>query len=491
MSQAIDSAAWEAVIGLEVHAQLRTESKMFCGCPADYLGQAPNSNTCPVCLGLPGTLPVINQRAVEMTLRTALALNCEIPEFTKFDRKNYFYPDLPKGYQISQYDLPLSRRGHLEFQVEGRLCRAGITRVHLEEDTGTLHHEGDEIHTAAFSLVDLNRAGVPLMEIVGEPDLATPEEASAYLQALRQILIYIGVNDGNMEQGSLRCDANISMRRRGSSQLGVKVEIKNMNSFRSLRRALEFEVLRQVDVLEQGGTLIQETRGWSEGEQATVSQRTKEEAQEYRYFPEPDLPPLLVSREQVDELRSALPELPGAKRDRLSAAYSIPPKAAAQLSERAEDADYFEAVVRAGAPPREASNWQLVELMALCKLERIGPDESRVGPAQLAGLIALVRSGEISGSSGKKVLEECFATGEDPVEIVRRLGFRQVSDLDQLKAWVDAALEREPAAAADYRAGKKQALGRLVGAVMAMSRGQANGEMVSAMLQERLPQNGN
>ncbi len=315
---------YEVVVGLEVHAQVLTQSKMFCSCSTDYLTAPPNANTCPVCLGLPGSLPVINRRAVEATLRTALALNCEIPEFSKFDRKNYFYPDLPKGYQISQYDLPFSRNGHLEFDVKGEARRSGITRVHLEEDTGKLLHAG-AIEEAQSSLVDFNRAGVPLMEIVSEPDLRSADEAREYVVRLRAILQYIGVNNGDMESGQLRCDANVSLRPVGQAELGTKVEIKNMNSFRAIHRAIEYEIGRQTEVLETGGRLVQETRGWNDARGLTVSQRTKEFAEDYRYFPEPDLPPLEVSREWVAEIRSSLPELPAARRERFITTYGLTP----------------------------------------------------------------------------------------------------------------------------------------------------------------------
>jgi aspartyl-tRNA(Asn)/glutamyl-tRNA(Gln) amidotransferase subunit B len=479
------SSEYECVIGLEVHAQLLTRSKMFCGCRADYLGLPPNSNNCPVCLGLPGTLPVINQRAVEMTIRTALALNCEIPEFSKFDRKNYFYPDLPKGYQISQYDLPFSLNGQLEFEFNGSLLQAGITRVHLEEDAGTLHHAG-EIHTSAFSLVDLNRAGVPLMEIVGEPDLRAPEEAPAYLRGLRQTLIYLGVNDGNMEQGSLRCDANISLRTVGSSQLGAKVEVKNMNSFRSIQSALEFEVGRQTEVLGKGGTVAQETRGWSELEQVTVSQRSKEEAQEYRYFPEPDLPPLTISRELVAELRADLPELPLAKRARLQSQYGLAIEQARIVSEHPADATYFETMVAAGAKPRTAANWQSQNLQALCNLAHIEVSESKVTADALAELVKLVDSDQVSGPVAKELLAEAFQSGARPAELVRERGLGQSSDSEVIAALVDSALEAQPQAAADYQSGNLRALDRLVGAVMAKSKGKANPKLVSQLLRERL-----
>ncbi len=479
-------SGYECVIGLEVHAQLLTRSKMFCGCRADYLGLPPNSNTCPVCLGLPGALPVMNQRAVEYTIRTALALNCQIPEFTKFDRKNYFYPDLPKGYQISQYDLPLSLGGYLEFEVDGVLHRAGITRVHLEEDAGTLHHAG-EIQTSAFSLVDLNRAGVPLMEIVGEPDLRAPNQAPAYLAALRQTLIYLGVNDGNMEEGSLRCDANISLRPVGSDDLGAKVEVKNMNSFRSIQRALEFEVERQTERLERGVLIAQETRGWSELEQVTVSQRSKEEAQEYRYFPEPDLPPLLVRRELVEELRGQLPELPLPKRARLQSQYGLTLEQARILADRPADADYFEAVVAAGANPRTAANWQIQNLQALCNAAHVQVEECLVPAAALAELVQMVESDKVSGSVAKEVLSEAFSSGASPVQLIRDRGLGQLSDSAEIATLVDQVLAEHAQAAADYQAGKDQALGALVGEVMARSGRKANPKVVNQLLRERLP----
>ena len=480
---------WEAVIGLEVHAQLLTQSKMFCSCRAAYLGLPPNSNTCPVCLGLPGSLPVINEEGIRLTLLTALALNCEIPEFTKFDRKNYFYPDLPKGYQISQYDLPLSRGGWLEFNLDARVVRAGITRVHLEEDTGTLHHAG-EIQSSAFSLVDLNRAGVPLMEIVGEPDLRTPGEARSYLATLRQLLVYIGVNDGNMEEGSLRCDANISLRPVGAAELGVKVEVKNMNSFRSVQRALEFEIGRQQEVLDRGGRLPQETRGWSELEQRTVSQRSKEEAQEYRYFPEPDLPPLLISRAQVEEVRAALPELPAARLVRFQSEYGLADEQALLLTARPGDSRYFEEVVALGVAPQLAANWQLGDLQGLCNAVNVAIERCRVGPAALAELLRMVQNHEATAKVAKEVLARAFATGERPVALIRSQGLGQVSDEAEIAALVDRALAENAKAAVDFQAGKDRALGALVGAVMGLSQGRANPEVVNRLLRGRLPRPG-
>lgn len=480
---------WEAVIGLEVHAQLLTQSKMFCACRADYLELPPNSNTCPTCLGLPGALPVMNAEGIRLTIRTALALNCEIPEFTKFDRKNYFYPDLPKGYQISQYDLPLSRNGWLEFDVEGRSVRAGITRVHLEEDSGTLHHAG-EIQTSAFSLVDLNRAGVPLMEIVGEPDLGTPSEARAYLHTLRQLLIYIGVNDGNMEEGSLRCDANISLRPAGSPTLGVKVEVKNMNSFRGVQRALEFELERQAELLDRGDPVAQETRGWSELEQRTVSQRSKEEAQEYRYFPEPDLPPLVITRAEVEQVRAGLPELPAARRARFQSQYGLAEDQALLLTTRPGDARYFEEVVEQGVEPLLAANWQLGDLQGLCNAANLTVDESQVSASALADLLKLVQTGEATAKVAKEVLARAFETGTSPAEMVRSQGLGQVSDQGEITTMVEQVLRQNQKAASDYLAGKDQAFGALVGAVMAMSKGRANPGIVNQLLRDRLPRPG-
>ncbi|MGH7609852.1 MAG: Asp-tRNA(Asn)/Glu-tRNA(Gln) amidotransferase subunit GatB [Candidatus Dormibacteria bacterium] len=479
------SGSWEAVIGLEVHAQLLTRSKMFCSCPADYLGLAPNSNTCPVCLGLPGALPVINQQAVRLTILTALALNCQIPEYTKFDRKNYFYPDLPKGYQISQYDLPLSLRGSLEFEVGDEVHRAAITRVHLEEDTGTLHHAG-EIHSSTFSLVDLNRAGVPLMEIVGEPDLRSPAQARAYLFTLRQTLVYIGVNDGNMEQGSLRCDANISLRRPGATQLGVKVEVKNMNSFRSVQRALEYELRRQQEILDGDRTVAQETRGWSELEQRTVSQRSKEDAQEYRYFPEPDLPPLVITAEQVEEVRASLPELPAARRARLRGDHGLSVETARLLTERPGDADYFEELVRSGVGAQVAANWQLGELQGLCNAAGVAIAQAPVGAGALAGLLKLVEAQSVTARVAKDLLAQAFASGRAPLDLLEGQELGQVDDRAELVRMVDEALDEQAKAAADYRAGNARALDRLKGTVMAKTRGRANPRLVDRLLRERL-----
>ncbi len=486
--QAADAVTtqYEAVIGLEVHAQLLTRSKMFCACSAAYTEVPPNGNTCPVCLGLPGALPVMNRQAVELTVRTALALNCEIPPFTKFDRKNYFYPDLPKGYQISQYDLPLSQNGHLEFTVDGERTRCGITRIHLEEDTGTMQHAGDVLQEATSSLIDLNRCGVPLMEIVSEPDLRTADAAREYLVRVRQILMYIGVNDGNLEQGSLRCDANVSVRPAGQEEFGVKVEVKNMNSFRAVHRAIEYELERQVGVLRNGGTLVQETRGWVEARAATISQRSKEMAHDYRYFPEPDLPPLQLGRDLVERIRAAIPELPEARAARFASQYGISAYDAAVLTTTRADADTYEALVAAGVTAKIAANWQMGDVAALANEHHLPLADSGLGVAGLAALLGLVESGAINGPTAKELLAELYAGGGDPAALVASRGLGQVSDTAALTAIVDEVIAVNPKACEDFRGGKVQALGSLVGQVMKASGGRADAKLVNSLLRERL-----
>ena len=485
-ASAVAQAGYEAVIGLEVHAQILTRSKMFCGCSTDYLSAPPNSMTCPVCLGLPGALPVINRRAIEETIRAALALNCEIAEFTKFDRKNYFYPDLPKGYQISQYDLPLSRNGFLEFDLDGRRRRCRITRVHLEEDTGKLLHEGDQIHLAAASLVDYNRSGVPLMEIVSEPDLRTAEEAREYVMRLRAILQYLGINPGNLEAGQLRCDANVSLRPVDTQTYGTKVEIKNMNSFRAIHRAIEFEIGRQTGLLQSGAALVQETRGWNDLQEVTVSQRSKEYAHDYRYFPEPDLPPLVVSRDWVAALSATLPELPAARRDRFLKQFGLSPYDADLLTSSKPTADYFEVVVGAGAPAKAAANWILGEMSRLLNADRKEISQAGVRPDQLAELIGLIESRTISGKMAKGVFQEMYRTGDSAGLIVQRQGLAQISADTELEALVDRVLAENPQSVADFKLGKQQALMHLVGQAMRLSRGRANPERINALLRARL-----
>jgi aspartyl-tRNA(Asn)/glutamyl-tRNA(Gln) amidotransferase subunit B len=460
---------WEAVIGMEVHAQLSTRSKMFCSCSTDYLGSPPNSNVCEVCLGLPGVLPVANRAAVEKVLMTALALGCEIPPHSKFDRKNYFYPDLPKGYQISQYDLPMSRNGALD--VGGRTVR--ITRVHLEEDTGSLKHADDELHTAHESLVDLNRSGMPLMEVVSEPDLRSAEEARDYAMALRQVLRYLGASEADMEKGQLRAEANVSVRRRGSAELGVKTELKNINSFRALHRAVDHEINRQIGLLESSQEVVQETRGWSDARQETFSQRSKEYAQDYRYFPEPDLPPLQLDRGWIESLRADLPELPAARRTRLQSLHGLSDQDARLLTEERATADYFEATVAAGAPAKQAANW-------------IAEIHERVEPAWLAGVIRMVGDGTINREQARSVLAEASSSGQDPVTIVRRQGLTQVSDEDELTRVIDQVITENPKPVADYRAGKHAAIGDLLGEVRRRTAGSANMKLASDLLRRRL-----
>ncbi len=478
---------YETVIGLEVHAQLLTKSKMFCGCSADYANTPPNTHVCPVCLGMPGVLPVINRQAVEYTMMTALALHCPISEHTKFDRKNYPYPDLVKGYQISQYDAPIGGKGYLTIEVDGERKDIGITRVHLEEDTAKLLHraspEGD------YSLVDVNRSGVPLMEIVGEPDLRSPEEARQYLIRLRSILQYLGVSTGNMEEGSFRCDANISVRPVGSKELGAKVEVKNMNSFRAVFLAMEYEVKRQTRAAGEGKKLVQETRGWVEAKGKTVSQRSKEYAHDYRYFPEPDLPPLAISREWVEEVRAKLPELPEARRDRFMATYDLPRYDADLLTGAKALADYFEVGVKVGGEvtPKEIANWLLGEATHIMNANNIDVDKfaEKVSPAALTALIAQSH-GKINAATAKSVLEEMFRTGKSAGDIIQASGLSQISDTGELEKIVAEVINSNGQPVADYKAGKETALKFLVGQVMKATKGRANPQLAGEVLKRRL-----
>jgi len=463
---------WEVVIGMEVHVQPTTRTKMFCSCAIAPLNAPPNTHTCPVCLGLPGVLPVINKAAVEACLKTALALNCEIPSHTKFDRKNYMYPDLPKGYQISQYDLPMSHDGHLEVGER----RVRIRRVHLEEDTGKLVHAGDRLHKAWESFVDLNRAGVPLMEIVSEPDIRSAEEARDYAMALRTLLRTVGASEADMEKGQLRAEPNISVRRTGTTELGVKTELKNINSFRNLQRAIDFEVKRQIEALESGHDVVQETRGWSDAEQRTFAQRTKEFAEDYRYFPEPDLPPLELDPAWIEELRRVLPELPEARRVRLVAQYALPQHDASLIAAERALADLFEGAVRAGAEARPVANWIIGE---------VAPGGSLPTVTQLADVVKLVTSGSITRDQGREVLAESIRSQRSAADLVAERGFAQVSDESALEAIVREVIASNPKAAADYRAGKKQALGALM-ADLKKKAPQANPKVANELLQRLL-----
>ena len=473
---------YETVIGLEVHSQLLTRSKMYCPCAADYAGAAPNTLNCPTCLGLPGALPVMNAQAVELAIRTGLALNCTIPAHNKLDRKNYFYPDLPKGYQISQYDLPLCIDGAITFEVNGEEQTCGITRVHVEEDTGRLVHHVDASGAEA-SYVDLNRSGVPLMEIVGEPDLCSPEDAAAYLVALRQTLRYIGASTGNMEEGAFRCDANISLRVRGEERLGAKVEIKNMNSFRSVERALRYEVERQRAELEAGNVIPQETRGWVEARGVTVGQRTKEQANDYRYFPEPDLPPLDVSAETIARIRSELPELPAARRARFAREFRIKPADAALLTAEREVADVYEQVVAGGGTdrPQLAANWLVNDVMGLQSAAGLPASQLPVSVDQLRDLFDALDAGRLTARVAKEVLPQ-MADGELPTAAAERLDLLSIDDEDAVEQAVQDAIAANPAAVADYRAGKKAAFGRLIGETMKRTGGRARPDVVRERL---------
>ena len=488
---------YEAVIGLEVHAQLLTRSKMFCSCSAEYQDAPPNTHVCPVCLGMPGVLPVINHQAINATVMTGLALHCSINPRSKFDRKNYPYPDLMKGYQISQYDQPICVNGWLAIEAEGGTKRAGITRVHLEEDTAKLSHRASEGET--YSLVDVNRAGTPLMEIVGEPDLRTPEEARQYLVKLRRTLQYLGVSTGNMEEGSFRCDANVSLRPVGSAQFGTRAEVKNMNSFRSVFRALEFEIERQAHLLDSGQRIVQETRGWVETRSETVSQRSKEQAHDYRYFPEPDLPPLTFSVDFIEAVRAHLPELPDARKERFIAHFGLTAYEAELLTSTRAMAEFFEAVATAALAKtsgigqadlwqraKAVSHWCTGELNRLLNLHDLEVEQLRVTPQALVELLDLIDGGKINQTSAKEVFEEMFRTGRHPGEIVQERGLIQINSSDELEGLVARILAGNGQAVADYHAGKAPALGFLVGQIMKESRGRANPGTVTTLLKTRL-----
>jgi len=468
---------YEVVIGLEVHAQLLTQSKIFCGCPTRF-GAPPNTQVCPICLGMPGVLPVLNQKVVEFGLKLALATHCQIAPYSRFARKNYFYPDLPKGYQISQYELPLAEHGYVDIEVDGAQKRIGLTRIHMEEDAGKLIHD----EQLPVSYVDLNRTGVPLLEIVSEPDLCTPEEAAAYLKVLRNILLYLEICDGNMEEGSLRCDANISLRPVGSTSLGVKTELKNMNSFRNVQRALEYEIRRQRSLLEAGEDIIQETRLWDANRGKTYSMRGKEEAHDYRYFPEPDLLPLVIAPEWIEAVRATLPELPDAKKARFMSQYDLPDYDAGVLTAEKALADYFEDCVRTFPQAKKVSNWIMSELMRELKKDDQGIETCRVTPRALGRLLALVEAGSISGKIAKSVFMDMIATGQDPDAIIRAKGLSQISDTSSLEALAREILAANPKEVADYKAGKTKVMGFFVGEIMKKTKGQANPRLVNQLL---------
>ena len=485
---------FEPVIGLEVHAQLRTRSKMYCGCPADYQGASPNSRVCPVCLGLPGALPVINREAIQSIIMTGLALHCEIADYTKFDRKNYPYPDLMKGYQISQYDLPICIGGYIEINVDGVAKRVGIERVHMEEDVAKLFHRTDPATGEAYSLLDVNRSGVPLMEMVGRPDLRSAEEARQYLMSYRSILQYLRVSTGSMEEGSFRCDANVSVRPRGSEAFGAKVEVKNMNSFRSVYRAIEFEVERQSRRLEQGERIIQETRGWVEERGVTMSLRSKEDANDYRYFPEPDLPPLNVERSWVAQIAELLPEMPAERRARYERDLGLSPYDAAQLTSSPGLADYYEDVLEhytaahgpSPAAAKAAANWIITELGRLSNEAHVDIESGPLSAASLAELLGLIDNGTIGTTQAKAAMESMFATGKSAAETVAELGLTQITDAGAIAEAVAQAIADNPQAVQDYMNGKETAAKFLVGQVMKVTKGKANPGVVSDLIVEQL-----
>lgn len=479
------NAKYEVVIGLEVHSELKTQTKIFCSCPTEFGGEE-NTHVCPVCLGLPGTLPVLNEKALEFAVRAGLAVNCPIAGFSKFDRKNYFYPDLTKAYQISQYDLPICQKGYLDINVDGSTKRIGITRIHLEEDAGKLRHGGATISTSNYSLADYNRAGVPLIEIVSEPDMRSAEEAKAYMEKLKAILEYIDVSDVKMEQGSLRCDANVSIRLAGAMEFGTRAEIKNMNSFRSLQRAIEYEIERQIEVVEEGGRIIQETRTWDEEKGVTLSMRSKEEAHDYRYFPDPDLVPVIVDPSWVQKIKDSLPELPDAKKERLIRVLGLPEYDAGIITGSRALAEFYDDTVALFNEPKIVANWLMGELLRLLNANNLEIQQSKVTPVMLAALLKLLAAGTVSGKMAKAVFEEMFVTGQEPQVIVQEKGMAQISDEGSLGTIVEQVIAANPQSVADYKAGKEKALGFLVGQIMKETKGQANPGLLNKLLKEKM-----
>ena len=472
---------YEAVIGLEIHAQLLTDTKIFCGCSTRF-GSEANTQTCPVCIGMPGVLPVMNEKAIGYVVKTGLALNCEIPSLSRFARKNYFYPDLPKGYQISQYELPLCGRGHIEISVNNNRKKIGLTRIHIEEDAGKNIHDGG----GNESFVDLNRAGVPLMEIVSEPDIRSPGEAVAFMKKLRSIVRYICVCDGNMEEGSLRCDANVSIRPSGQAELGVKTEIKNINSFRFVEKALDYEIRRQIKALKDGGRIIQETRLWNPEKGITEPMRSKEEAHDYRYFPDPDLMPIEFDKSWIEEIREGIGELPDARRERFMKEYKLSEQDADVLTAEKATAEWFEQAVKSGGDPKTVSNWIKGDLARLLNEENMQISESLLTPKHLVEMLALIDKGTISGKIAKTVFEEMYKTGKDAGAIVKEKGLVQISDEAGIEKIVDEILDNNPEEVERFRAGEAKLMGFFVGQVMKETGGKANPKIVNELLREKL-----
>ncbi len=478
---------YETVIGLEVHTELKTHSKIFCGCTTEFGGDQ-NTHVCPVCLGLPGVLPVLNEQVVQYAIKVGLALNCEILPFSKFDRKNYYYPDLPKNFQTSQYDLPICLNGYLDIEVEGQTRRIRITRIHMEEDAGKLVHSGDTISSSDSSNVDYNRTGVPLLEIVSEPDIRSGAEAKAYVEKLRSILKYLDVSDCRMEEGSLRCDANISVRLMGETKLGTKAEIKNMNSLTGVQKGIEYEALRQAELIEDGGTVVQETRTWDESKGITLSMRKKEKENDYRYFPEPDLMPIVIPPEEVEKVRQTLPELPDAKMKRFMEDYGLSAEDSSILTSLRETADYLDATIAAGADAKTAANWMLGDLAKMINENNLTFAESKVSAEKLAGMIALITKGTISGKIAKKVIVSMWETGKDADTIVKEEGLVQITDTGAIEEIVKTVVANNPKSVEDFKSGKGKAIGFLVGQVMKESKGRANPGVVNELLMKYLNQ---
>jgi len=468
---------YEAVIGLEIHAQLQTESKIFCGCSTKF-GAAPNSQTCPVCWGMPGVLPVLNRRVVEFAIKMGLAINCAVRRRSIFARKNYFYPDLPKNYQISQYEEPLAEHGWVEIEVNGETKHVGITRIHLEEDAGKLIHSA-----GGRSFVDFNRCGVPLIEIVSEPDMRTPAEAAAYLKALRDILVYLDICDGNMEEGSFRCDANVSVRPIGQKEFGTKAELKNMNSFRFVEKAIAYEIGRQIDVIKSGGKVIQETRLFDSEKGVTHSMRSKEEAKDYRYFPEPDLLPLIADEDWVADIRNTLPEMPEAKRARFISQYGLPSYDAGVLTAEKPVAEFFEQAVKIHDNPKSISNWIMGELLHELKIAECTLDRCKIAPASLAELVKMIDEGVITGKIAKSVFEEMWTSGKMPAEIVEEKHLKPISDLD---TFVGEVIKSNPKQVQQYLKGKETMIGFFIGQVMKMTKGKADPKELNRIVKEKL-----
>ena len=475
---------YQVVIGLEVHTQLTTNTKIFCGCSTRF-GAQPNSQTCPVCLGFPGALPVLNQKVVEYAIRAGLATNCSITRRSVFARKNYFYPDLPKGYQISQFDLPICLNGHLDIDIEGERKRIGITRIHMEEDAGKLVH-ADLPGIGDDSCVDLNRACTPLLEVVSEPDMRSPDEAIAYLKKLHQIVMYLGICDGNLEEGSFRCDANVSLMPVGSTVFGTRAELKNINSFKFIKQAIEYEMERQAEILDEGGRIIQETRLFDPSTGTTRSMRGKEEAHDYRYFPDPDLVPVIVSDEWIEQVRATLPELPEAKRSRFTTGLGLPEYDAEVLAASRELAHYFEETVALFAQPKTVSNWVMGEVTRALNEDGRNIAECPVTPALLAELLKLIEKGTISGKIAKTVFDEMYKSGKEPAAIVQEKGLVQVSDSGAIEAMIDEVLQKNPGQVSEYRSGKETLFGFFVGQVMRASKGKANPALVNELLLKKL-----